>query len=340
MSRTDLVGFAVLFSLVTGPSLALSNDPPGGATSEWSGKTGDGPGGGEVSVDLEESTPGLTQEVFKTSLGAHGEWYASERYGEVWRPRVAIGWRPYYYGSWLWTDEGWYWNSDEPFSWAVYHYGRWVFDPSWGWVWVPGYQWAPAWVTWRFGGDAVGWAPLGPGVSVFVTAYPFVDFWWTFVPTSRFVGVPAYTVAYGPRDTHRWYRATAPAPPRTLAPDRNGRAAPVAAPAWGGPSRRVIEERTGRTVEATRRPAAPGPAGRFDRGGAPAPDRYSPRERERPTAVPVPRRETARPPDMRPEPHERERPATRPAPRGDEDRAPPARAPGRSGGEPRAPRER
>jgi hypothetical protein len=29
-------------------------------------------------------------------------------------------------------------------------------------VWVPGYEWGPAWVSWRFGGNYVGWAPLPP----------------------------------------------------------------------------------------------------------------------------------------------------------------------------------
>jgi hypothetical protein len=31
-----------------------------------------------------------------------------------------------------------------------------------GWVWVPGSQWAPAWVSWRKSSDYVGWAPLPP----------------------------------------------------------------------------------------------------------------------------------------------------------------------------------
>jgi len=31
-----------------------------------------------------------------------------------------------------------------------------------GWVWVPGDEWAPAWVSWRKGNDFVGWAPLPP----------------------------------------------------------------------------------------------------------------------------------------------------------------------------------
>ena len=59
---------------------------------------------------------------------------------------MPAGWRPYYYGRWEWTTEGWLWVSDEPFGWATYHYGRWSFDGGLGWFWVPGYQWAPAWV--------------------------------------------------------------------------------------------------------------------------------------------------------------------------------------------------
>src|SRR5574341_2413380 len=191
-------------------ALAWAATPIAAIPDEWEGDSQGYPsappsGAGEVSVDIEGGTPGLTPEVFRSTLGTYGDWYVSARYGEVWRPRVTIGWRPYYYGSWQWTNEGWYWDSTEPFAWAVYHYGRWVYDPAWGWVWVPGYQWAPAWVTWRYGPDAVGWAPLAPGVSVFVTTYPFIDTWWTFVPSVQFVGVPVYTVAYAPRDTRRWY---------------------------------------------------------------------------------------------------------------------------------------
>ncbi len=298
MTSTHLAGLAVVVTLITGPVEALAEPP-----------------NGEVSVDLEGSTPGVTPELFRTTLGSHGDWYTSPRYGDVWRPRVAVGWRPYYFGSWLWTDEGWYWNSDEPFAWAVYHYGRWVYDSAWGWVWVPGYQWAPAWVTWRFGIDAVGWAPLAPGVSVFVTSYPFVDFWWTFVPSVRFVGVPVYTVAYRPRDTSRWYNATRPAPPRTTTRSRESVVA--APPAWGGPSRRAIEERVGRPITASRPAPSAGPAWRTERERAP--DSVAPRP-----AMPS-RESPAGRPELRPAPgREQQRPASPPPVRGGER--------GRSGG--------
>lgn len=287
------------------------------------------PPNGDVSVELDERTPGLTPEVFRSALGGYGEWLVSPRHGEVWRPRVAAGWRPYYYGSWLWTAEGWYWDSDEPFAWAVYHYGRWVYDPAWGWVWVPGYVWAPAWVTWRYGVDAIGWAPLAPGVSVYVTAYPFVDFWWTFVPTVQFVGVPVYRVAYPPREVPRWFRATQPAPPRSgPAPARDLRSAPT--PAWGGPAKHFIEERTGRLLTPVPRPAGapafPRPVERAPAAvgpGAPRDERWERPERERPDARPAPGAGDARP-GVRPAPGPgEERPGVRPAPRQEERRAPP-----------------
>jgi hypothetical protein len=35
-----------------------------------------------------------------------------------------------------------------------------------GWVWVPGSEWAPAWVSWRESDDYIGWAPLPPEAEV------------------------------------------------------------------------------------------------------------------------------------------------------------------------------
>lgn len=105
---------------------------------------------------------------FHDSLAAYGTWTNHSRYGSVWAPRqVGVGWRPYTVGRWAYTDYDWTWVSDEPWGWATYHYGRWVFDPALGWIWIPGYEWAPAWVTWRFGGGYVGWAPLPPYANAF-----------------------------------------------------------------------------------------------------------------------------------------------------------------------------
>src|SRR5207244_10574878 len=55
------------------------------------------------------------------------------------------------------------------FGWATYHYGRWANLADYGWGGCRGGDLVlgPAWVSWRAGGDYVGWAPLaprGPGV--------------------------------------------------------------------------------------------------------------------------------------------------------------------------------
>ena len=114
---------------------------------------------------------------FYSPLQPYGAWMTVPTYGRCWHPvDVQPDWRPYGTGYWEWTDCGWYWESDEPWSWACYHYGSWVFDPTYGWLWIPGTEWAPAWVVWRESPDYVGWAPCGPGgVSVAPTEFVFVD---------------------------------------------------------------------------------------------------------------------------------------------------------------------
>ena len=112
-----------------------------------------------------ESAPGGGYSMFYTKLEPHGEWLETADYGYVWQPREAESsrsWRPYTNGRWVYTDAGWTWISEEPFGWATYHYGRWTRLRGVGWVWVPGEQWAPAWVSWRKSNDYVGWAPLPP----------------------------------------------------------------------------------------------------------------------------------------------------------------------------------
>ena len=102
-----------------------------------------------------------------------GNWIEVGDYGYGWQPDVATSdpnWRPYADGYWAYTDVGWTWVSYEDFGWATYHYGRWASLADYGWVWFPGsdLEWGPAWVSWRTGGDYVGWAPLpprGPGIT-------------------------------------------------------------------------------------------------------------------------------------------------------------------------------
>jgi hypothetical protein len=118
---------------------------------------------------------------FYAPLSEYGGWVEISSYGRCWRPAaVAVAWRPYCSGHWVWTDCGWYWASDEPWAWACYHYGCWTCDPFYGWVWVPGVEWAPAWVTWRVGAGYIGWAPLPPHAAR-LGGPQFV-----FVPEARF----------------------------------------------------------------------------------------------------------------------------------------------------------
>ncbi len=107
---------------------------------------------------------GVDFSVFFAQLEPYGEWVLRGEYGWTWRPSAAAvaGWRPYSAGHWAMADDGWTWMSDEPFGWVVYHYGRWIDDPDDGWLWLPGYQWGPAWVAWRAGDGFIGWAPLPP----------------------------------------------------------------------------------------------------------------------------------------------------------------------------------
>jgi len=105
----------------------------------------------------------VSVEVFYNQLSPYGDWLDAGDYGYVWHPRDAgDDWRPYVDGHWAYTDSGWTWLSDEPYSWAVYHYGRWTQIESVGWVWVPGTEWGPAWVSFRYSDRHVGWAPLPP----------------------------------------------------------------------------------------------------------------------------------------------------------------------------------
>ncbi|HVV61538.1 MAG TPA: DUF6600 domain-containing protein [Pseudolabrys sp.] len=136
---------------------------------------------------------------FREALTPHGEWRRHGRWGEVWVPsRRPSGWRPYEYGHWVYTDEwGWFWVSDDTeqdWGWVTYHYGRWMHDDS-GWFWIPGDEWAPAWVDWRYTDDYVGWAPLPPA-DVVIEAEPA---YWVFVPP-RYITAPRLRTYIAPRE--------------------------------------------------------------------------------------------------------------------------------------------
>jgi hypothetical protein len=117
----------------------------------------------DASGPISNPPGGATFQTFYDSLSSLGNWVQTDDYGYVWQPNVQDpNWAPYTDGNWVYTDDGWTWNSNEPFGWATYHYGRWVNLDGSGWAWVPGYTWAPAWVSWRYGDGYVGWAPLPP----------------------------------------------------------------------------------------------------------------------------------------------------------------------------------
>ncbi len=104
------------------------------------------------------------REDFGEALEPHGDWLSTEDYGEVWRPNIhqTVEWSPYTVGQWHYTDLGWHFTSPEPWGWACYHYGRWIKYRTLGWCWVPGREWAPAWVSWRTSPNHIGWSPLPP----------------------------------------------------------------------------------------------------------------------------------------------------------------------------------
>lgn len=110
----------------------------------------------------------LDVSIFYDELAPYGRWFSLDDYGYVWTPYdVAVGWRPYTNGYWVYTDYGWTWASQYRWGWAPFHYGRWIFHPRHGWVWRPGTLWGPAWVVWRHrsgpgGSGWVGWAPMPP----------------------------------------------------------------------------------------------------------------------------------------------------------------------------------
>ena len=116
-----------------------------------------------------EADTEVSLNFFYDNLSPYGSWIDVAGYGYCFQPSVAVDnadWRPYADGYWAYTDVGWTWVSYEDFGWATYHYGRWTDLADYGWVWVPGYEWGPAWVSWRTGGDYVGWAPLPPVSNV------------------------------------------------------------------------------------------------------------------------------------------------------------------------------
>ena len=89
---------------------------------------GVGVGGGGVGVGVN-----LDFGTCQRELSPYGSWAASAEYGNVWVPSgMPPDWHPYSYGQWVYTDAGWYWQSNYSWGWLPFHYGRWQRSPEYG----------------------------------------------------------------------------------------------------------------------------------------------------------------------------------------------------------------
>ena len=141
----------------------------------------------------------ISFQTFYNELSPYGRWINSPQYGSVWTPYADPGFQPYSTnGYWEVTEYGNTWVSDYNWGWAAFHYGRWSFDDFNGWFWIPGYEWGPAWVNWRSGGDYYGWAPLGPGMNINISVN-IPSFWWVFVP-QRYIASRSWYNYCAPRN--------------------------------------------------------------------------------------------------------------------------------------------
>ena len=146
-----------------------------------------GPAQAAPAATIQPQPPTLDE--FKATLSKFGQFIYSERYGNVWQPTsLPTGWHPYPACHWVY-DRSYGWTYDDATAWGkiVHHYGRWAHDDQAGWVWIPGTEWAPAWVIWRSGGDWTGWAPTPPSSDQQeITLASFnADKQWTFMETAK-----------------------------------------------------------------------------------------------------------------------------------------------------------
>jgi len=136
---------------------------PGATAAETSAPAPSGTSG--PSADSYSDTDPAALQDFHPALDAHGTCTEDPTYGTVWTPSTAEtgpGFVPYVSGGhWVYGDD-YAWSSDYTWGWAPFHYGRWVHLEARGWSWIPGRDYAPAWVEWRRGDAYVGWSPAPP----------------------------------------------------------------------------------------------------------------------------------------------------------------------------------
>ena len=179
--------------------------------------------------------------TFQQDLSAYGRWVQTPEYGSVWVPNgVSTEWRPYTDGRWVDTAWGWSFVSDVPWGWAAFHYGRWGFRAGLGWFWVPGYVWAPAWVSWRYYAGYVCWSPFAPAGFVYQRTWPG----WVVVPSRAFTRPIRGHIVPWPHAAPV-VRTARPAPSVTATPRRGS---------FYGPPREFVQ----REVRSAARPAQRG----------------------------------------------------------------------------------
>ncbi|HTB74977.1 MAG TPA: DUF6600 domain-containing protein [Polyangiaceae bacterium] len=151
-----------------------SDAPPAAGAWQW-GSPDDGAGaaasGGDPNADpgggYADTDPSALTD-FRSTLEPYGSWVDDPTYGTVWVPSPSVvgsDFTPYVSGGHWAYDSDYAWVSDYDWGWAPFHYGRWAHGPGFGWEWIPGREYAGAWVSWRYGVDDwsyVGWAPLAP----------------------------------------------------------------------------------------------------------------------------------------------------------------------------------
>jgi hypothetical protein len=205
------------------------------------------------------ATPAASEQItdarqFEEPLAADGRWIDIAGVGHVWSPYpglVGADFRPYgTNGHWVYTAYGWTFESGYSWGWATFHYGRWWHDPVWGWVWLPGTAWGPAWVDWRYNDGVVGWAPSPPyGLYAPVIIGGFTP--WCFVET-RYLVEPNVTVYFVPRERVNYYYTQS----RPVAVQRVGGGRPVYS---GGPPVANVAHAVGRPITAQPVPTAARP---------------------------------------------------------------------------------
>lgn len=279
---------------------------------------------------------------YGAALDQNGSWDYDESYGYVWYPRVAAGWRPYYYGSWSPVPNyGWTWIGLDAWSWPTHHYGRWGFARN-AWFWIPGRTWGAAWVSWALAPDYVSWCPTGfDGRPVFaLSAGVQTRVWsgWTVMPRGYF-GDRRYLVPRYAADPRRFVARTpfvqTARLPLTIGRDRAAVDARTGGmtdfrrvgPLSSSSDRRPMAAGPGATSAARRSPDADARSATAGIRRAPSGSRAEP---VRPRSVPAgPRVEEIRPPveQIRPRAEESRPPAAPERTHPPENAAPPAARP-------------